>query len=66
MLTSTSLPLVLGTPGKTGSRIANRLLSRGLHSRPNGDVEETTGAAPTSSADFARRPAAAWALEEAR
>src|SRR5258708_7497155 len=30
MLTSTSLTLVLGATGKTGSRIANRLLSRGL------------------------------------
>src|SRR6266851_2425451 len=30
MLTSTSLTLVLGATGKTGSRVANRLLSRGL------------------------------------
>src|SRR6478752_7181225 len=30
MLTSTSLTLVLGATGKTGSRIANRLLSHGL------------------------------------
>src|SRR5260221_10582059 len=30
MLTSSSLTLVLGATGKTGSRIANRLLSRGL------------------------------------
>ncbi len=30
MLTSASLTLVLGATGKTGSRVANRLLSRGL------------------------------------
>ncbi len=30
MLTSTSLTLVLGATGKTGSRVANKLLSRGL------------------------------------
>src|ERR1700722_12571454 len=30
MLTSTSLTLVLGGTGKTGSRVASRLLSRGL------------------------------------
>jgi uncharacterized protein YbjT (DUF2867 family) len=30
MLTSASLTLVLGAAGKTGSRVANRLLSRGL------------------------------------
>jgi uncharacterized protein YbjT (DUF2867 family) len=30
MLTSTSLTLVLGATGKTGSRVANRLLSQGL------------------------------------
>jgi len=30
MLTSTSLTLVLGATGKTGSRVASRLLSRGL------------------------------------
>src|SRR5882672_2289847 len=30
MLTSTSLTLVLGATGKTGSRVANRLLSHGL------------------------------------
>ena len=97
MLTSTSLTLVLGATGKTGSRVANRLLSRGLPvrtaaavaggvpaeygavlsvltetiasghgSRPNSDVEKATGAAPVSFADFARRTAAAWAVDEAR
>src|ERR1700733_10242487 len=30
MLTSTSLTLVLGATGKTGSRVASRLLSRGV------------------------------------
>jgi uncharacterized protein YbjT (DUF2867 family) len=131
MPTSTSLTLVLGATGKTGSRVANRLLSRGLPvrtaarsgadahfdwddpetyapalhgikrvyllgpvmrtdfadqpavygavlrmltetiasghgSRPNSDVEKATGAAPVSFADFARRTAAAWAVDEAR
>lgn len=51
MLTSTPLTLVLGATGKTGSRVANRLL---------------TGAAPASFADFARCTAAVWALGEAR
>lgn len=35
-------------------------------SRPNSDVEKATGTAPTSFADFARRTAAAWAVDEAR
>jgi hypothetical protein len=41
-------------------------IASGHSSRPNGDVEKGTGAAPASSADFARRTAAAWAAGEAR
>ena len=102
MPTSTSLTLVLGATGKTGSRVANRLLSRGVPvrtaARSGADahfdwddpetyapalhgiqrvyllgpvmrtdfVEKATGAAPARFADFARRTAAAWAVEEAR
>jgi uncharacterized protein YbjT (DUF2867 family) len=70
MLTSPSLTLVLGATGKTGSRVASRLLSRGLPvrngSRPGSDGEKATGAAPGSFADFARRTAAAWAVDQAR
>jgi nucleoside-diphosphate-sugar epimerase len=76
MLTSASLTLVLGATGKTGSRVANRLLSpiggaivvptSGHGSRANSDVEKATGAAPASFADFARRTAAAWAVDQAR
>jgi len=35
-------------------------------SRPNSDGEKATGTAPTSVADFAKRTAAAWAVDEAR
>jgi uncharacterized protein YbjT (DUF2867 family) len=88
MANSPPLILVLGATGKTGSRIANNLTTRGLAvstaarsradvrfdwDRPGtyapaleGDVEKATGTAPTSFADFARRMAAVWAVDEAR
>ena len=41
-------------------------IASGHGSRPNSDVEKATGAPPASFADFARRTAAAWALDETR
>ena len=41
-------------------------IASGGGSRPNSDVEKVTGTAPTRFADFARRTAAAWAVDEAR
>jgi hypothetical protein len=41
-------------------------IASGRGSRPDSDVEKATGAAPASFADFARRTAAAWAVDEAR
>ncbi|HEY3716177.1 MAG TPA: hypothetical protein VGL39_16745 [Jatrophihabitantaceae bacterium] len=41
-------------------------IASGRGSRPHGDVEKATGTAPTRFADFARRTAATWALDEAR
>jgi uncharacterized protein YbjT (DUF2867 family) len=43
MPTSTSLTLVLGATGKTGSRVASRLLSRGLPVRTAGAQYALTG-----------------------
>ncbi len=40
-------------------------IASGHGSRPS-NVEKATGAAPVSFADFARRTAAAWAVDEAR
>jgi hypothetical protein len=56
MPNSDRLTLVLGATGKTGSR----------GSRPSSDVQKATGAVPTSFADFARRTAAAWAMDGGR
>jgi hypothetical protein len=41
-------------------------IAPGRDSRRNSDVEKATGMAPTTFADFARRTAAAWAVDEAR
>ena len=41
-------------------------IASGRGSRPYGDVEKGTGAAPVSFADLARRTAVAWAAGEAR
>src|SRR5258708_23046652 len=46
--------------------VLTETIASGHGSRPGSDVEKTTGAAPTSFADFARRTAAAWALDESR
>ncbi len=41
-------------------------IASGHGSRPTSDVEKATGAPPASFADFARRTAAAWAMDETR
>ena len=47
-------------------RMLTETIASGHGSRPNSDVEKATGVAPTSFADFARRTAAAWAVDEFR
>jgi uncharacterized protein YbjT (DUF2867 family) len=57
-----------GVPAEYGAvlRVLTETIASGHGSRPSGDVEKATGAAPASFADFARRAAAAWAADEAR
>ena len=57
-----------GVPAEYGAvlSVLTETIASGHGSRPNSDVEKATGAAPTSFADFARRTAAAWAVDEAR
>jgi uncharacterized protein YbjT (DUF2867 family) len=57
-----------GIPAEYGAvlRILTETVASGHGSRPNSDVEKATGAVPVSFADFARRTAAAWAVDEAR
>ncbi len=57
-----------GVPADYGTvlSVLTETIASGHGSRPGSDVEKTTGAAPTSFADFARRTAAAWALDESR
>jgi hypothetical protein len=43
-----------------------KTIASGHGSRPNSDVEKASGVASTSFADFARRTAAAWAVDESR
>ena len=47
-------------------RMLTETISTGHGSRPTDDVEKATGVAPTSFADFARRTAAAWAVDGTR
>ena len=54
------------TAAKAVLSVLTETIASGHGSRPNSDVEKTTGAAPTSFADFARRTAAAWAVDQAR
>jgi hypothetical protein len=46
--------------------VLTETIASGRGSRPGNDIEKATGAPPTSFADFARRTAAAWALDETR
>ena len=57
-----------GVPADYGAvlRMLTETIASGHGSRPNSDVEKGAGATPVSFADFARRTAAAWALDEAR
>jgi hypothetical protein len=41
-------------------------IASGHGSRPSSDVEKATGTAPVRFADFARRTAAAWVVDEDR
>jgi hypothetical protein len=47
-------------------RMLTETIASGHGSQPSSDVENATGAAPASFADFARRTAAAWAVDETR
>jgi uncharacterized protein YbjT (DUF2867 family) len=57
-----------GVPAEYGAvlSVLTETIASGHGSRPSSDVEKTTGAAPASFADFARRTAAAWAVDVAR
>ena len=57
-----------GVPAAYGAvlRMLTETIASGHGSRPSSDVEKAVGAAPASFADFARRTAAAWAVQEAR
>jgi len=57
-----------GVPAEYGVvlRMLTETIASGRGSRPTSDVEKVTGTAPTRFADFARRAAAAWVVEEAR
>jgi uncharacterized protein YbjT (DUF2867 family) len=57
-----------GVPAEYGGvlRVLTETIASGRGSRPNSDVAKATGTAPTRFADFARRTAAAWAVDEAR
>jgi hypothetical protein len=55
-----------GVPADYGAvlRMLTETIAFGHGSQPSSDVEKATGAAPASSAAFARRTAAAWAMDE--
>ena len=57
-----------GVPAGYGAvlSVLTETIASGHGSQPSSDVEKVTGAAPASFADFARRTAAAWAVDEAR
>jgi uncharacterized protein YbjT (DUF2867 family) len=57
-----------GVPADYGTvlSVLTETIASGHGSRPNSDVKKATGAVPASFADFARRTAAAWTVDEAR
>jgi uncharacterized protein YbjT (DUF2867 family) len=57
-----------GIPADYGAvlSVLTETIASGHGSRPNGDVKKATGPSPASFADFARRTAAAWAVDAAR
>jgi hypothetical protein len=64
MAHSTPLILVLSATGKTGSRVANNLTTRGLAVRTA--ARSGAGVRFDSFFDFARRTATSWAMDESR
>jgi uncharacterized protein YbjT (DUF2867 family) len=57
-----------GIPAEYGAvlRMLTETIDTGHGARPTHDVEKATGVAPSSFADFARRTATAWAVDESR
>jgi uncharacterized protein YbjT (DUF2867 family) len=57
-----------GIPAEYGAvlRMLTETIGTGHGSRATDDVEKATGVAPTSFADFARRTATSWAVDESR
>jgi uncharacterized protein YbjT (DUF2867 family) len=57
-----------GVPAEYGAvlSVLTETIASGRGSRPGHDIEKATGAPPASFADFARRTAAAWAMDRAR
>jgi uncharacterized protein YbjT (DUF2867 family) len=57
-----------GVPAGYGAvlRMLTETIASGHGSRPSSDVEKATGTAPVRFADFARRTAAAWVVDEDR
>jgi uncharacterized protein YbjT (DUF2867 family) len=57
-----------GVPADYGTvlSVLTETIASGRGARPSGDVQKATGARPARFADFARRTAAAWALEQVR
>jgi hypothetical protein len=57
-----------GVPAEYGTvlSVLTETIASGHGSRPSNDIEKATGAPPASFADFARRTAAAWAMDETR
>jgi uncharacterized protein YbjT (DUF2867 family) len=56
-----------GIPAEYGTvlTVLTETIASGHGSRPSNDIEKTTGAPPTNFADFARRTAAAWTMDQA-
>jgi uncharacterized protein YbjT (DUF2867 family) len=57
-----------GVPAEYGAvlRMLTETIASGRGSLPTSDVAKATGTAPTRFADFARRTAAAWAVDDRR
>jgi len=57
-----------GVPAEYGAvlSVLTETIASGRGSRPSNDIEKAAGVPPASFADFARRTAAAWAMDETR
>ena len=55
-----------GVPAQYGAVLSalTETIASGRGSRPGSDIEKATGAPPTAFADFARRAAAAWTVDQ--